>query len=116
LPVDSVMTTTTRRETPRVPFGSLVERGLISAGTVLTDRHRRVSATVCPDGSLVAGAVRGSIHQVGAALTQAPSCNGWTFWHFEQGGALVTLDVLRGRMQAENQEASRKAALDPPGA
>jgi modification methylase len=37
----------------------------------------------------------GSIHKVGAALTAAPSCNGWTFWHVEQGGALQPLDALR---------------------
>ncbi len=28
----------------------------------------------------------GSIHQVGAAVQEAPSCNGWTFWHVEQRG------------------------------
>ena len=101
LPVESVMTTLGRRETPRVPFGSLVERGLVRAGTVLTDRQHRVSATVALDGSLVAGAVRGSIHQVGAALTNAPSCNGWTFWHYEQDGAWHPLDVLRSQAVAE---------------
>ena len=45
--------------------------------------------------ALVAGEHRGSIHKVGAALQNAPSCNGWTFWHFERAGALVPLDVLR---------------------
>jgi modification methylase len=43
----------------------------------------------------VAGDHRGSIHKVGAAVQNAPSCNGWTFWHFERGGALVPLDALR---------------------
>ncbi len=85
----------TRRDAPRVPFGSFVERGLIAPGTRVFDRHRRVSAIVAADGSLVAGDHRGSIHKVGAALQNAPSCNGWTFWHFEQDGALVPLDVLR---------------------
>jgi modification methylase len=28
-------------------------------------------------------------------LTNAPSCNGWTFWHFEREGVLLPLDVLR---------------------
>jgi modification methylase len=111
LPVESVMTTIGRREVPRVPFGNLVERGLLRPGTQLTDRQRRVSATISPDGSLIAGTVRGSIHQVGALLTNAPSCNGWTFWHFEQDGALLVLDVLRSRMQAEDKD----AALGPAG-
>ena len=84
-----------RRDAARVPFGSLVERGVVPAGTMLTDRTRRVTATVAADGTLVCGAARGSIHQVGAAVQNAPSCNGWTFWHLERGGELVAIDVLR---------------------
>ena len=56
---------------------------------------RRVSAVVAADGTVVADAIRGSIHKVGAAVQNAPSCNGWTFWHFEKDGRLVPLDVLR---------------------
>ena len=123
LPIDSVMTTLTRRDTPRVPFGSLVERGLVRAGTILCDRQRRIAATVSPDGSLIAGATRGSIHQVGAALTNAPSCNGWIFWHIEEDGVLVALDALRSRMQAADQLQAEAAVqgplarevVDPPG-
>jgi modification methylase len=78
----------------------LVERGLVAVGTVLTDRQRRVRAVVSADGSLTAGPVRGSIHQVGAQLTNAPSCNGWTFWHMERAGKLVALDVVRQEVLA----------------
>ncbi len=87
--------TPSRRTAPRVPFGSLVERGLVPPGTVLTDKLRRVAATVAADGTLLCGPHRGSIHQVGAAVTNAPSCNGWIFWHFEREGGLVPIDVLR---------------------
>jgi modification methylase len=87
--------TLSRKEMPRIAFGTLVESGAIAAGTVLTDRQRRVSAVVGADGSVSAGNLRGSIHKVGAALQSAPSCNGWTFWHFERAGVLVPLDVLR---------------------
>ena len=90
-----VVTAPTKRDAPRIPFGSLVERGLIAPGTRIFDRQRRVSAVVAADGSLVAGDFRGSIHKVGATLQNAPSCNGWTFWHFERDGALVPLDELR---------------------
>ncbi len=37
----------------RLSFGSFVERGLVAPGTVLTDRQRRVRATVTADGTLV---------------------------------------------------------------
>ena len=25
----------------------------------------------------------------------APSCNGWTFWHYERSGGLTQIDELR---------------------
>ncbi|MGH7153386.1 MAG: site-specific DNA-methyltransferase, partial [Acetobacteraceae bacterium] len=87
--------TPSKREAPRVPFGSLVERGIVAPGTRLVDRLRRVSATVAADGTIIAGKLRGSIHQVGAAVQNAPSCNGWMFWHVERDGGLVPLDRLR---------------------
>jgi modification methylase len=95
-PLDGVGTTMSRRDTPRIPFGSLVERGLLPPGTKLHDRQRRVTAVVAADGTVVAGELRGSIHKVGALVQNAPSCNGWTFWHFERDGTLQPLDVLRG--------------------
>ena len=94
-PPEGLSGAVSRREVPRVPFGSLVERGLLAPGSRLFDRVRRVSAVVAADGTVVAGAVRGSIHKVGAAVQNAPACNGWTFWHFERDGRLVPLDALR---------------------
>ena len=97
LPLDesAMQTVPDKREQPRVAFGTLVENGLIPPGSNLMDSKRRWTARVRADGSIVSGAKSGSIHQVGAALQGAPSCNGWTFWHVEQGGALTLLDVLR---------------------
>ena len=87
--------TPTKRDAPRIPFGNLVERGLVPPGTELMDRRRRVAATVCADGSIVSGPHRGSIHQVGALVQNAPSCNGWTFWHVMRAGTLCPIDTLR---------------------
>jgi modification methylase len=72
-----------------------VERGLLAPGTVLVDRMRRVQAVVVADGSVKVGELQGSIHKVGAVVQNAPTCNGWTFWHFERDGALVAIDELR---------------------
>ncbi len=83
------------RDAPRIPFGSFVENGTLKAGTLLTDRLRRIGAEVTADGNLVCGALRGSIHKIGAAVQNAPTCNGWTYWHFERDGKLLPLDVLR---------------------
>ena len=84
-----------RREIPRVPFGGLVERGVLPPGTLLSARTRRVQAMVLADGAIRVGDVQGSIHKVGAAVQNAPSCNGWTFWHFERDGEWLAIDVLR---------------------
>ncbi len=107
LPMDSVLASPAKRDAPRVPFGSLVERGLVPAGTRVTDKQKRVSAIVSPDGTLVSGNRRGSIHKLGAELTGAPSCNGWTFWHFERAGLLIALDVVR----AESIEPAPEAVV-----
>jgi modification methylase len=95
---ESAMRTMASKKTqPKVPFGALVETGMIEPGAVLTDAKRRWSARVGADASLELAGKLGSIHQIGAAAQNAPSCNGWTFWHLEQAGSLVVLDDLRQR-------------------
>ena len=86
-----------KRSAPRVPFGLLVESGMVAPGTMLTDSKRRWQAKVCADGSIACEAHAGSIHKVGAALQGAPSCNGWSFWHIEEAGKLEPIDTLRQR-------------------
>jgi modification methylase len=49
------------------------------------------------DGSLAGEGRVGSIHKLGADLQGAPSCNGWSFWHYEEAGALMAIDTLRQR-------------------
>ena len=97
LPLDesAIQTMQSPRSQPRVAFGTLVETGMIAPGTKLTDRARKFSATVRADGSLSADQLEGSIHKVGATLQNAPSCNGWTFWHFEDGEGLKPIDSVR---------------------
>ncbi len=98
---DGVTHSPTKREAVRIPFGSFVENGSLPAGTILHDRMRRVSATVVADGSLRVGTSQGSIHKMGAEVQNAPSCNGWTFWHMERDGVLVPIDVLRIESKSE---------------
>lgn len=90
-----------KRSLPRVPFGTVVERGLIRPGTVLTDPRGRYSAKVRADGTLVTSDFKGSIHQVGAFVQKAPACNGWQFWCTEVKGKLVSIDVYREKIRAE---------------
>ncbi len=101
LPADDLEFTRSKRQEPRIPFGSVVERGLLSAGQILFDVRKRYKAKVRADGSLIASDVTGSIHKVGAQLQGASSCNGWTFWHFDAEGKAVSIDVLRQQVRAE---------------
>ncbi|MDJ0512196.1 MAG: site-specific DNA-methyltransferase [Methyloceanibacter sp.] len=84
-----------KRAETRVPFGTLVELGLLSPGTALYDPAARHEAKVRADGSIACGDAQGSIHKIGAHVQGAMACNGWTFWHYEAGGTLKPIDALR---------------------
>jgi modification methylase len=93
----AMRTMQSKRAQPKVPFGALLETGMIEPGAILTDSKRRWQARVGADASVEMSGKLGSIHQIGAAAQGAPSCNGWTFWHVAQGDSLVPLDELRQR-------------------
>ncbi|RYY27377.1 MAG: site-specific DNA-methyltransferase [Sphingomonadales bacterium] len=97
LPLDESALTTMQapKAAPRVAFGQLVENGYIAPGTVLTDAKRKHRAVIGADGSLKCGDATGSIHKVGATLQNAPSCNGWTYWHYEAADGLKPIDAVR---------------------
>ena len=90
----------TAREAPRVPFATLIERGMIAPGDKLTDAKRRVRALVRADGAITLGDSVGSIHRIGALAQGLEACNGWTFWHIEKKGALTLIDTLRAVVRA----------------
>lgn len=94
---DVLQTMRSKRKAARIPFGALIERRLLQPGDFLHSANRRSSAKVRIDGTLVADGITGSIHQVGAHLQNAPSCNGWTFWHYNGR----PIDVLREKIRAE---------------
>ena len=97
--MEAATTIKSKKSEPRIPFGNLLEQGLIRPGTTLLDTKRKHKAKVASDGTLVTSTQRGSIHQVGAQVQNAPSCNGWTFWHLDVEGHLVPLDSLRQKLR-----------------
>jgi len=88
-----------KREEVRIPFGQVVERGLLDPGTKLYDPAKRHAARVRADGSISVDGATGSIHQIGAHVQGLPACNGWTFWHVETEGRLAPIDELRRIMR-----------------
>ncbi len=99
-----ILHTPAKREEPRVPFGTLIENGMLKPGTVLTDSKNRYEAKVSADGNVISDDVRGSIHKVGATLQGAPSCNGWTFWHYKKGNQTLPIDHLRQEIRTQERK------------
>jgi len=100
-PASALVPVVPKRLAPRIPFGSLLEQGIIAPGAMLFDARRRYEALVKADGSLQSGHFSGSIHKVGALVQGADACNGWTFWHHERDGRLLPIDDLRAGIRSQ---------------
>ncbi len=91
-----------KKRQPRIPFGAVVERGLLNPGDMLYDATKKHCAAVRSDGTIKSEKMEGSIHQVGAAAQNAPACNGWVYWYFEdKKRGLVSIDELRQKVRGE---------------
>jgi len=90
-----------KKSEPRVPFGQIVEAGLLRPGDLIWCPKGERAARVRADGSLAVGDLVGSIHKMGAILQSQPACNGWTYWHFKSDKGLAPIDVLRAKIRAE---------------
>jgi modification methylase len=103
-PIEGAVLETERskKSLPRVPFGALLENGWLKPGDRLFSPQRRYQARIRVDGSLTTGTSTGSIHRLGAHVQQAPACNGWTYWHYEDPKRnLAPIDMLRRRYREE---------------
>lgn len=101
---EKALQTPEKRQEMRIPFGWLIEHGYLEPGAHLTDPKKKHQVRVTADGNIIAGdhavnQFHGSIHKVGAALQGAPSCNGWTYWHYKDGNEYRPIDVLRKRLR-----------------
>ncbi|WP_453960068.1 DNA methyltransferase [Amorphus suaedae] len=108
-PDEGLRTVLSKRAAPRIPFGTLLEAGLMRPGEVLTCPKNRHRAIVRADSSLEADGHVGSIHKVGAAVQGLDACNGWTFWHFERRGNRQPIDALREAIRATTAAAAQAA-------
>lgn len=92
-----------KRAAPRIPFGRLIETGLLQPGAVLTDKAGKYFAMIRADGSLICGPHTGSIHKVGALVQGQSACNGWTYWYFEKDGKREPIDALREEIRQSGE-------------
>lgn len=89
-----------KKQEPKVPFGSLVEAGLLRPGDRLYTPDGEREARVRADGSLSHGDLTGSIHKLGALMENAPACNGWTYWRIKTDQGFKLIDTLRAEIRA----------------
>jgi len=99
-PLSQLAVTGSRKAEPRIPFGMILEAGLLHPGDELYCPKGKRTAQVRADGSLTAGELTGSIHKLGALMEQAPACNGWTYWHMKTDRGLAPIDALRAKVRA----------------
>jgi len=93
-----------RRAQAKIPFGTLLEQGMIKPGETLICAKGKLKARVRADGSLIEDAPstlprQGSIHSLGAKLQGRETCNGWAFWHLKRGKQIIPIDDLRAEMR-----------------
>ncbi len=87
---------------PRIPFGSLVELGIIKPGSNIFDVKRKINAKIMADGSIKHKHSEGSIHKIAAKIMGTESYNGWTYWYCNINGSFVPIDNLRQRFLNKN--------------
>ena len=86
---------------PRIPFGSLVELGIIKPGTSLFSPKKNINAKIMADGSIKYKDIEGSIHKIAAKINGTENFNGWTYWYYNLNGSTVLIDSLRQKFIAE---------------
>jgi len=97
-PEDDIFVTPNPKKKRRLPFGMLLEYGLLNPGQRLYFASQPdQTAQVQADGALIYAGQRGSIHQVARHIRQAP-CNGWELWFYRDGDALRPINELRQQL------------------
>ncbi len=81
---------------PKVPFGNLLEKNLVSAGEKLFNANKSYSAEIQANASIIGeDNFTGSIHSVSANFLKKKSNNGWKYWYVERKNKLILIDDLR---------------------
>ncbi len=94
------------RSQKRIPFGAVIEAGLLQPGQKLFFTRNNMQATIMADGSLTCGELTGSIHGIAKALLNSPA-NGWDCWFFEDThGQRIVIDTLRKTIRSNTGKPS----------
>ncbi len=94
--------TTQKKKNIRIPFGNLIEYGILKPGDTLTDANHKYKAKILADGSIKSNNIHGSIHQVAAKLQNFPSCNGWKFWFTNKKNSQIIDEIRQDFIKQNN--------------
>lgn len=94
-----------KRRQVRVPFGALLENGLLKPGQVLYFAKNGVKAKVLSNGHIRCGKITGSIHGVARSLMQDAPANGWDVWLYKnESGEKKAINELREQLQTARKQ------------
>jgi len=99
---EAALKTPNPRQQERIPFGTLLEAGLLQPGQTLYFIQNGITATILADSHIQCGEIIGSIHAVAKSLSSGAPANGWDCWFFkEKGGSQVSIDRLRLQIRTQ---------------
>jgi site-specific DNA-methyltransferase (adenine-specific) len=87
----------------RVPFGSLIENGLLRPGQILYFAKNGTKAKILSNGHIRCGEFTGSIHGVARFLMDGAPANGWDLWFYrEENGTKKVINELREKIRTSD--------------
>jgi len=90
------------RQQKRIPFGTLLETGLLKPGQELYFFRNNIAATILANGHIQSGELSGSIHSVARYLSNGAPANGWDCWNYkDETGSLEPIDHLRRKIRTD---------------
>jgi site-specific DNA-methyltransferase (adenine-specific) len=85
----------------RIPFGALLENGLLKPGQILYFAKNGVRAKILSNGHIRSGKLTGSIHGVAKSLMEDIPVNGWDVWFYkDKDGEMRVINELRERLKS----------------
>jgi len=92
-----------KRRQARIPFGALLESGLLTPGQSLYFAKNGTRAKILSNGYIKCGDVIDSIHGVAKSLMNGAPVNGWDVWFYkDDNGNKIVIDELREKIRADS--------------
>ena len=99
--VDEAALNVEKRKQARVPFGALLENGLLQPGQTLYFAKNGIKAKILSNGHIRYGDVTGSIHGVAKSLMGNAPTNGWDLWFYQdESGNKIVINELREKLRS----------------